>query len=131
MLHGMISTAEQIRDSLPVLARDLELAMEREQLTRRAAADAKRDYEDAEAEIRFEAIHTAEGKNAEQRSAAVDVAMIRARADGALRVLWGRMLAAQAEADAAKLASDQMARRFRATEAAADLTAAMLKAASR
>lgn len=131
MLNNMIRTAEQIRDSLPVLARDLELAMERESLTRAAYVTAKRDYEDAEAEIAFELVHTADGRNAEARKAQVDIGLIRARADGALRTLWGRMLAAQADADAAKLACDQMARRFRATEAAADLTAAMLKAASR
>lgn len=131
MLEALVRDAEHIRSQLNATARDLELAMEREAVARRAAQEAKQTYQDAEAEILFELVHGADGKNAEQRKAQVDIGLIRARADGALRQMWGRMLAAQADADAAKLALDQMARRYRAVESAAELTTAMLRALSR
>jgi hypothetical protein len=123
--------AESVINQLSSAVRDLELAMEREALTRRAFANAKQDYADSEAEIQFELVHTADGKNAEQRKAQVDVGLIRARNEGALRKEWARMLAAQTEADDAKLALDQATRRYRAVEAVAELTTAMLRSLSR
>jgi hypothetical protein len=131
MLENTIRDAENIKVQITTTVRDMELAMERDAQTRRAFAEAKRNYDDMEAEIKFELIHSAEGRNAEQRSAQVDVGLIRARADGALRGAWGRMLATQNEADAAKVALDQMICRFRAIEAVADLTTAQLRALSR
>lgn len=131
LTETMIRDAESIKVQLTDAVRDLNLAMERESQSRRAYADAKQFYADAEAEVRFEAIHTVEGKNAEQRAAGVDLALIRERTTGRLAAVWGRMVEAQYEADSAKLAFDQMTRRYRAIESAADLTAAMLKSLSR
>ena len=127
----LLKDADSVRTQLTAAVRDLELAMERESITRRANVNAKQDYGDAEAEIQFELVHTVEGKNAEARKAQVDVGLIRARNEGALRKEWARMLAAQAEADDAKLALDQATRRYRAVEAVAELTTAMLRSLSR
>jgi hypothetical protein len=53
------------------------------------------------------------------------------RSTGTLAAAWARMNAASYEADDAKMALEQASKRFRATESAADLTAAMLRAATR
>lgn len=127
----LLKDAESVRNSLQSAVRDLELAMERDSIARRAYADAKLAYGDNEAEIQFELVHTSDGKNAEARKAQVDVGLIRARNDGALRNEWRRMNVAQTEADDAKLALDQATRRYRAIEAVAELTTAMLHSLSR
>lgn len=127
----LLRDAESVRTQLSSAVRDLELAMERESIARRAYSDAKQNYNDAEAEIQFELVHTSDGKNAESRKAQVDVGLIRARNEGALRKEWQRMNVAQTEADDAKLALDQATRRYRAIEAVAELTTAMLHSLSR
>ena len=131
LTETLLHDADAIRTSLQSAVRDLELAMERDSLTRRAHTAAKQDYQDAEAEIQFELVHTSDGKNAEARKAQVDVGLIRARNEGALRNEWRRMNAAQVEAEDAKLALDQATRRYRAVEAVAELTTAMLRSLSR
>lgn len=131
MLENIVRDAENVKLQVQTAVRDLEMAMERESMARRVFVESKQAYQDAEAEISFELVHTADGKNAESRKAQVDIGLIRARNDGALRGAWGRMLSAQNEADAARLALDQMIRRFRAVEAVADLTTAQLRALSR
>lgn len=127
----MIRDAETIRAALGNAARDLELALERDAAARRAHTEAKQAYQDAEAEVAFELLHTADGRNAEVRKAQADIGLIRARNSGGLRTLWQRLLVAQNEADAAKVALEQMSKRYRATEAAAELTTGMLRAVSR
>lgn len=131
LTQTMIDAAESVKAQLATAVRDLELALERDGEARRRYSEAKQDYSDAEAEIRFEAVHTAEGKNAEQRGAAADRMMIEARTAGTLSPFWSRMLAAQSEADAAKIALEQMSKRYRAIEAVAELTTAQLRALSR
>lgn len=127
----LIRDAETIRQALSDTARDLNLALERDAAARRVHAETKQSYGDAEAEIIFELVHSADGKNAEQRKAQVDIGLIRSRNDGALRSLWGRMVNAQYDAESAKVALEQMLRRYRAVEAAAELTTAMLHALGR
>ena len=131
LTETLLRDADSVRTQLTAAVRDLELAMERDSLTRRAHTAAKQDYQDAEAEIQFELVHTSDGKNAEARKAQVDVGLIRARNDGALRKEWQRLLATQTEADDAKLALDQATRRYRAVESIAELTTAMLRSLSR
>lgn len=131
LTETMIRDAESIRNSLSAAVRDLELALDRDMFARRTLTDAKQLYGDAEAEVKFELIHGVEGRNAEQRSAAVDIGLIRSRNEGALFHTWAHLLASQNAADEAKVALEQMSRRYRATETAADLIANMLRALSR
>lgn len=127
----MVDDADSVKAQLFAAERDLALAMERELTSRQMYAGLKQSYQDAEAEIAFELQMNADGKNAEQRKAQVDIGLIRARNEGPLTGAWRRMIGAQNEADAAKLALDQMARRYRAIETVADLTTAQLRAVSR
>lgn len=127
----MVDDADSVKAQLFAAERDLALAMERELTSRQMYAGLKQSYQDAEAEIAFELQMNADGKNAEQRKAQVDIGLIRSRNDGALRSLWGRMVNAQYDAESAKVALEQMLRRYRAVEAAAELTTAMLHALGR
>ena len=54
-----------------------------------------------------------------------------ARRDGTLANLWAQANAAAYDVEDAKVGLEQCAKSFRATEAAADLTAAILSAASK
>jgi len=67
----------------------------------------------------------------DQLKVIVPAELVKARQTGNLAKLWAMMNAAAYEAEDAKMALEQAAKRFRAVEAAADLTAAMLKAAVR
>lgn len=131
LTETIINDAQTIRDNLSRAERDLELAMERDAVARRALTDTKRDYQDAEAEIKFELWHSAAGSNDKLRSAEVDLGLVRARTQGALVPTWRRLLVAQNEAEAATTALEQMKTRYRATETAAEITTAMLRALSR
>ena len=131
MLENMIRDAEGIRDNLSRAVRDLELAMEQDAAARRVLTEAKQDYQDAEAEVAFELLHTSTGKNAEMRKAETDIGLIRSRNEGALHRLWINLIVAQNKADSARLALDQMTKRYRAIESAAEITTAMLRALSR
>lgn len=128
----LIASGIEIRNALAESVRDLELALENEATARREAKDAKTMYDEAEAEFAAEATFAATGSNAEKRKAEVDMALIKARRHSEpLATLWARMNNAAYAADDAKVALEQCSKRFRATEAAADLTAAMLRAATR
>lgn len=131
LTQTMIDAAESIKSQMTAAARDCELAYENEALARRAYTEAKQAYEDAEAEFSFEAMQSIEGKNAETRKAALDVALIKARTAGPLASLWRQKVAAQYAADNTKMALDQCLRRWRALEAVADLSTAQLRALSR
>lgn len=127
MLETMIRDAENIRSDVHRASDDLAYALEAEATARRIAGETKRQYEDAEAEVTAEAMFAADAKNAEGRKAQVDVALVRSRTAGALAKPYAMMLAADADWQNAKMALEQMSKRFRAAEAAADLTAAILR----
>ena len=125
----LIQSGVEIRTALADAATQIELALANEAEKRRTAKELKAMYEEAEAEFVAEATFAATGKNAETRKAELDAALVKARRDGKLARLWAQANAAQYDADDAKTALEQCAKRFRAVECAADLTAAMLRAA--
>ena len=127
----MIADAADIRNALRESVANLELAIEAEATARRIAKEAKEAHENAEAEFTAEAMPTLDGKNGETRKAQLDAALVAARRAGVLAQTWARMNATKYAADDAAMALEQASERFRATESAADLTAAMLRAATR
>jgi len=126
---ALIQSGIEIRSALADACQQLELALENEAAKRRTARELRQMYDEAEAEFLAEATFNANGSNAEKRKAEVDAALVKARQSGKLARLWAQATAAAYDADDAKAALEQAAKRFRATEAAADLTAAMLRAA--
>lgn len=128
---ALLTSAHEIRNALAEAAQQLELAIANEADKRRVAKELRSMYEEAEAEFVAETVISCDAKNAEGRKAQLDAALVKARRDGALARLWAAANAAGYEHEDAKSALEQMSKRFRATEAAADLTAAMLRAATR
>lgn len=126
----LIQSGIEIRNALAESVRDLELAIANEAQARRVAKELRQMYDEAEAEFVAEATFAADAKNAEGRKAQVDAALVKARRDGKLARLWAQANAAAYTHEDTKSALAQMEKRFRATEAAADLTAAMLRAAT-
>jgi len=127
----MITDAADIRDALREAVGNLELAIEAEAAARRTAKEARENYEAAEVEFTAETLPACDAKNAEGRKAQMDAALVAARSTGTLAAAWARTNAAAYTWEDAKMALEQAAKRFRATESAADLTAAMLRAATR
>ena len=137
----MIADAADIRDALRESVGNLELAIEAEATARRTAKEARESYEAAEAEFEAEAMNRdrsvtngdgkAKSPTVDQIKALVKAELTQARSTGTLAAAWTRMNAASYEAEDAKMALEQASKRFRATESAADLTAAMLRAATR
>ena len=123
-----IISAASIRDALSDTVRDLNMAMENEAAKRRTAKELRQMYDEAEAEFVAETLPACDAKNAEGRKAQLDAALIQARRSGTLARLWSQSTAAAYDAEDAKTGLDQCAKMFRATEAAAELTAAMLRA---
>ena len=123
-----IISAASIRDALSDTVRDLNMAMENEAAKRRTAKELRQMYDEAEAEFVAETLPACDAKNAEGRKAQLDAALIQARRSGTLARLWSQSTAAAYDAENAKTGLDQCAKMFRATEAAAELTAAMLRA---
>ena len=130
-MEELINSGLEIRNALADAAQNLELAIANEAAKRRTAKELRAMYEEAEAEFTVEATFGATGSNAEKRKAEVEVAVVKARRDGVLSRLYAQMNAAAYDHEDGKSALTQMEVRFRATEAAADLTAAMLRAATR
>ena len=128
-LAPLIATALSIRDSLTTAVTSLNLAMENEADKRRTAKELRQMYDEAEAEFIAETLPACDAKNAEGRKAQLDAALVAARRDGPLANLWAQANAAAYDAEDAKVGLDQCAKSFRATEAAADLTTAILNAA--
>lgn len=128
VLEHYIEEARDTRSKIVQSAYDLSLALEREAQARRIAGEAKRDYEALESEVSAEAMFAADAKNAEGRKAQVDVALVRSRQSGVLAQPYARMVAADYEAQDAKMALEQMAKHFKAIEIAADLSASILRA---
>ena len=127
---ALLNSAHEVRNALGESVTNLELALENEAAKRRTAKELRSMYDEAEAEFLAEAVFAADAKNAEGRKAQVDAALVKARQSGKLARLWAQANAAAYDADDAKVGLEQAAKRFRATEAAADLTAAMLRAAT-
>jgi hypothetical protein len=126
-----IAAAAEIRNALGDACQQLELAIANEAQARRVAKEVRQMYDEAETEFAVEATAAATGSNAEKRKAEVDAALVKARRDGQLARLWAASNAAAYNHEDTKSALSQMEKRFRATEAAAELTAAMLRAAVR
>ena len=126
---ALLNSAHEVRNALGESVTNLELALENEAAKRRTAKELRSMYDEAETEFLAEAVFAADAKNAEGRKAQVDAALVKARQSGKLARLWAQANAAAYDADDAKVGLEQAAKRFRATEAAADLTAAMLRAA--
>mgnify|MGYP000908910908 CR=1 FL=1 len=130
-LAPLIASAISIRDSLTEAVTQLNLALENESDKRRTAKELRQMYDEAEAEFTAETLPTCDAKNAEGRKAQLDAALVAARRDGPLTRLWAQATAAAYDAEDAKVGLEQCAKSFRGVEAAAELTAAMLRAAAR
>jgi hypothetical protein len=130
-LAPLIATAISIRDGLKTAVTQLNLALENESDKRRTAKELRQMYDEAEAEFIAEVMPNLTGKNAESRKAELDAAFVAARRDGTLANLWAQSTAAAYDAEDAKVGLDQCAKSFHATEAAANLTAAILNAAAK
>ena len=130
-LAPLIATAISIRDGLKTAVTQLNLALENESAKRRTAKELRQMYDEAEAEFIAEVMPNLTGKNAESRKAELDAALVTARRDGTLANLWAQSTAAAYDAEDAKVGLDQCAKSFHATEAAANLTAAILNAAAK
>jgi hypothetical protein len=128
---ALVNSAIDIRDALNGSVQQLNLAIEYEAAKRRTAKELRTAYEEAEAEFVAEVMPNLTGKNAESRKAELDAALVAARRDGTLANLWAQANAAAYDAEDAKVGLDTCAKTFHATEAAANLTAAILNAVSK
>ena len=129
--NQLIQSGVEIRDTLSTAVRDLELAIEAELVKRRTAKELTTICEEIEAEFTAEVFAGMTATNDKGRKAELDAALVKARRDGVLARPWAQMNAARYDLEEAEAAKEQAAKRFRATEAAAELTAAMLRAAAR
>ena len=130
-LAALIETAINIREALGSSVTQLNLAIEYEAAKRRTAKELRASYEEAEAEFVAEVMPNLTGKNAESRKAELDAALVAAHRDGPLAAKWVQMNAAAYDAEDAKVGLDTCAKTYHATEAAANLTAAILNAVSK
>ena len=128
---ALVNSAIDIRDALNGNVQQLNLAIEYEAAKRRTAKELKQAYEEVEAEFVAEVMPNLTGKNAESRKAELDAALVAARRDGTLANLWAQANASAYDAEDAKVGLDTCAKTFHATEAAANLTAAILNAVSK
>ena len=130
-LAPLIASGIDIRNALHENVQQLNLAIEYEAAKRRTAKELRASYEEAEAEFVAEVMPNLTGKNAESRKAELDAALVAARRDGPLAAKWAQMNAAAYDAEDAKVGLDTCAKSFHATEAAANLTAAILNAVAK
>lgn len=133
-LQPMIDDGYAVRNALADDVQSLRLAREMRQAALRTYQDAKQNYGDAEAEWLADFTYTDEmygaAKNEGQRAIVRDAALIRVRQSGYLSTAWRMLNAAKATFDDADMAFEQAADSFKASRAAAELTAAALRAAS-
>lgn len=128
-----IENAENLQVSLHNIATEFENAIERRHVAVQASTAAQRAYEDQEVEFLFELSLTDDyqkGKNAETRKMVQDLALIKARNTGPLRQAWNALNQATNVKESADLAFVQMEVKFKAVRIAAELQAAILRAAS-
>ena len=131
-----IRNAENLQVSLHNICTDFELSIEQRQLAIQAYTTAQRAYQEQESEFLFElsvdpnSILAGVAKTSKQYEWAKDSALIKARNNGPLRMAWGALNQATKVRDNAELAYSQMDARFKAVRVAAELQAAMLRAAA-
>lgn len=133
-LQPMIDDGYVVRNALADDAQSLRLAREMRQVALQNYLTAKQHYSDAEAEFIAEFTYTDEAygaaKNEGQRAIIRDAALVKARQSGYLAVTWRISNDAKIAFDNADMAFEQAADSFKASRAAAELTAAALRAAS-
>lgn len=133
-LQPMIDDGYVVRNALADDAQSLRLAREMRQVALQNYLTAKQHYSDAEAEFIAEFTYTDEtygaAKNEGQRAIIRDAALVRVRQSGYLSTAWRMLNDAKIVFDNADMAFEQAADSFKASRAAAELTAAALRAAS-
>lgn len=140
-LAALIETAINIREALGSSVTQLELAIENEAAKRRTAKEVREAYEadlaewEAEAWNRDRSVVNGDGKpkspTVDQIKTLVASERVAAQRTGSLAKSLAMSNAAAYDHEDAKAALEQCAKRFRATEAASDLTAAILNAAAK
>lgn len=125
-LTQLLGDASEILRYLSESIAVLEDAIEAEHIARRTAKETAQAYQDAETEYMIDIPF--DGRNAEQRKLQQEAAVVKARQNGLGRY-YQAMNAAKYKAEDAAMALEQASKRYSATKAAADLTAAMLNAA--
>jgi len=140
-LAALIETAINIRDALGSSVTQLELAIENEAAKRRTAKEVREAYEadlaewEAEAWNRDRSVVNGDGKpkspTVDQIKTLVASERVAAQRTGPLAKSLAMSNAAAYDHEDAKAALEQCVKRFRATEAASDLTAAILNAAAK
>ena len=140
-LAALIETATNIREALGSSVTQLELAIENEAAKRRTAKEVREAYEadlaewEAEAWNRDRSVVNGDGKpkspTVDQIKTLVASERVAAQRTGPLAKSLAMSNAAAYDHEDAKAALEQCVKRFRATEAASDLTAAILNAAAK
>jgi hypothetical protein len=140
-LAALIETAINIREALGSSVTQLELAIENEAAKRRTAKEVREAYEadlaewEAEAWNRDRSVVNGDGKpkspTVDQIKTLVASERVAAQRTGPLAKSLAMSNAAAYDHEDAKAALEQCVKRFRATEAASDLTAAILNAAAK
>lgn len=123
----LIDRAMEALDFLSKATQTLDEALMLEHSARQAAIVQKANADDMEAEVMYEVIFTAEGKNAEQRDAHVKLRMSRERSGGALVHCTASLANAQRAHEDAKLELERAARRVKAAEITARLLGDVLR----
>lgn len=133
-LQDAIGDGYSIRQHLAAKAEEMSEAQARRHQAQRAHTDAKRAYDDAEAEWLAEFTITdgryASAKNAEGREIVKDAALVQARNRGALAQSWAALLRTERDSGTADNAYLQVEIEFKAVRTAAELTAQALRAAA-
>jgi len=140
-LAALIETAINIREALGSSVTQLELAIENEAAKRRTAKEVREAYEadlaewEAEAWNRDRSVVNGDGKpkspTVDQIKTLVASERVAAQRTGPLAKSLAISNAAAYDHEDARAALEQCVKRFRATEAASDLTAAILNAAAK
>ena len=133
-LSMLLEDAGALLSALNDATTNVEIAIDNEHITRRAAKEATGVYDDAEAEWTYDqmAAPVPEGVKAptvDVRKAQIAAALVKARQGNGLAKSYAAMTHAKYKAEDAKMALDQAEKRFSATRSAADLVGAMLNAA--
>jgi len=138
---ALVNSAIDIRDALNGSVQQLNLAIENEATKRRTAKEVREAYEadlaewEAEAWNRDRSVVNGDGKpkspTVDQIKTLVASERVAAQRTGPLAKSLAMSNAAAYDHEDAKAALEQCVKRFRATEAASDLTAAILNAAAK
>lgn len=133
-LATLIEEAAQIRNFLGDSITALESAIEADHAARRLAKQLEAEYNDIETEWTYSqmAAPVPEGTKVtvDQRKAQVAAALVKAKANG-LGKPWRNAQSAKYASEDAAMTLEQASKRFSATRTAAELTAAILIAATK